>query len=149
MYWIFNKQYRTEQEIINTVIKNIKKSKLFLEYYEGNVEVYELDNMKIRFPLLSQDRGIIVTDKEGNEIVSMDCTYSNMDEVQKVRSNWFSSVLEIARNRGHQEKEKQEKAKKLQEAKNAMEASMKVKEQKRAQENTMAAALQRMKNLSK
>ena len=105
--------------------------------------------MKIRFPLLSQDRRIIVTDKEGNQIVSMDCTYSNMDEVQKVRSNWFSAVLDVARKREQQEKEKQEKAKKIKKAKEAMEASMKIEEQKRAQENTMAAALQRMKNLSK
>jgi hypothetical protein len=147
MYWIFNKQYRTEEKIIGTLIKNIKKSKLFVNYAEGNDEVYELDNMNVRFTIVNKNI-IVVTDKSGNEIISMDCTYDN-DEVQSVRANWFHGVIEIARKRQDKEKEKQEKAKKLQEAKKAAEAAMKIKEEQQAKENAMLAALYRMKDLSK
>lgn len=148
MYWIFNKQYRTEEGIISQLVKNLKKSKIFLKYHENNTEIYELDNINIRFTYINQSL-IVVTDKAGNEIVSMDCTYSNMDEVQQVRTNWFHSVLKIARARADQEKQKYEKQKELEQARKEIEAQARAKQQQQVKENAMLNALNQLKNLSK
>ena len=95
MILIFNKQFRTEEKIISELVKKIKKSAKFNKSYEGNTEKYELDNLDVFFDII--DRKVVVTNKMGDEIMSMDCHYDAYDEMQEVRSNWFSELLNKAR----------------------------------------------------
>ena len=95
MILIFNKQFRTEEKIISELVKKIKKSAKFNKSYEGNTEKYEFDNLDVFFDII--DRKVVVTNKMGDEIMSMDCHYDAYDEMQEVRSNWFSELLNKAR----------------------------------------------------
>ena len=95
MILIFNKQFRTEEKIISELMKKIKKSATVNKSYEGNTEKYEFDNLDVFFDII--DRKVVVTNKMGDEIMSMDCHYDAYDEMQEVRSNWFSELLNKAR----------------------------------------------------
>ena len=95
MILIFNKKFRTEEKIISELMKKIKKSATVNKSYEGNTEKYEFDNLDVFFDII--DRKVVVTNKMGDEIRSMDCHYDAYDEMQEVRSNWFSELLNKAR----------------------------------------------------
>ena len=147
MFLIFNKQYRTEEKIINALIKNIKKSKIFVQYYDGELEKYELDTMDISFEV---ERNIIkVYAKDGEEIMSMNGTWDVRDEMQQARCAWFSEVLNAARRREQHEKNKLSKEKEIQEAKKALELSMKAKKAQQTEADKALAAFKRIKGVSK
>ena len=137
MILIFNKQFRTEEKIISELMKKIKKSATVNKSYEGNTEKYEFDNLDVFFDII--DRKVVVTNKMGDKIMSMDCNYDAYDEMQIVRANWFSELLDKARARD----EDKEKDKKMRMA----TAKVKTPKQSASQEIAMAKALEQIRGL--
>ena len=138
MILIFNKQFRQEEKLIMALAKKIKKSESIKCEYDdpntgqGNMGIYRLDDIDLYFNLDNhnpkQIRGslysITVKDKEGNVIYTMDCHYDMYDQMQNKRNDWFSWLLNKAR---EVYKERGEKAKKVK----AATEKVKAKEQKR------------------
>lgn len=142
---IFNKEFRTEEKIISALIKKIAKSATVSVNYNGNVEKYEFDTFDVSFDV--PDRKILVTDKVGDQIMSMDCHYDAYDEMQEVRSNWFHQTLENARRRHG----KEQATKALKDATNsaakAVAKALDLKSKKRAQQAAAKETLDRIKGL--
>ena len=136
MILIFNKQFRTEEKIISELMKKIKKSATVNRSYEGNTEKYELDNLDVFFDII--DRKVVVTNKMGDKIMSMDCNYDAYDEMQKARANWFTELLDKARACENKEKDKKMRM---------ATANVKTPKQSASQEIAMAKALEQIRGL--
>lgn len=136
MILIFNKQFRTEEKIISELMKKIKKSATVNRSYEGNTEKYELDNLDVFFDII--DRKVVVTNKMGDKIMSMDCNYDAYDEMQIARANWFTELLDKAR--AYENKEKDKKMR-------MATANVKTPKQSASQEIAMAKALEQIRGL--
>ena len=117
-------------------MKKIKKSATVNKSYEGNTEKYELDNLDVFFGII--DRKVVVTNKMGDKIMSMDCNYDAYDEMQKARANWFSELLDKARAREDKEKDKKMRM---------ATAKVKMPKQSASQEIAMAKALEQIRGL--
>ena len=138
---IFNKQFRAEEKIISALIKKIGKSATINSVYDGNAEKYECDTFDVSFDLT--DKKILVTDKTGDKIMSMDCHYDAYDELQDARSTWFHQTLENARRRYGKEQATMA-------LKNAAKSVAKVfdlKSRKKAQQAAAKETLDRIKGL--
>ena len=142
---IFNKQFRTEEKIISELAKKIRKSKKFIKSYKSG-EAYELDTIEIEFFVVSPVE-IIVFDKSGETILSMNCDRHAGDEMQDVRNRWFSELLERARIRDR--KEQANKAKEIQfsDSNKARSIAEKMKKQQEEKVTMMRKALERIRSL--
>ena len=149
---IFNKQFRAEEKVINELRKKIKKTENF-DRLDGifdrldskdNCEKYVLDNITISFNVLDGD--LTVTDKNNNEIVTINCGFKD-EPLQQARYNWFSDLLDFARKRFEEKEMKMAKIKEIQKAKNAVETAQKAKADQDAQRLEMLNAAKRIKGL--
>ena len=141
---IFNKQFRAEEKVINELRKKIKKTENFDRLDKGNCEKYVLDNITISFNVLDGD--LTVTDKNNNEIVTINCGFKD-EPLQQARNNWFSDLLDFARKRFEEKEMKMAKIKEIQKAKNAVETAQKAKADQDAQRLEMLNAAKRIKGL--
>jgi len=146
---VFNKQFRDGEKLISELRKKIRKSKsITMDSGEKNSENFHLDTVDLVFNLDMKNKTFGVYDKSGKEIYFMDCTYDSFDEWAKIRSNWYSVLLNYARN---QLAKKTKKAEKLKEAANKVNASAKAKEAKKAtkevQEKAISDALEKLRGL--
>ena len=111
----FNKALRIEKKIIDELHKYVRKSAKITCKTEGNKEVYYLDGIDISFDVKS--KMLKAADKQGKEIVAMNCDFTQ-DVGQQTKFDWFSHLLEFARetytkkNARVAKKEKMQKAKK-------------------------------------
>jgi len=140
---IFNKQFRTEEKTISALIKKIDKSGTIVRSYVGNTEKYEFDTFDVSFVMNPGDKRIVVVDKIGNEILSMDCNYDPYDEMQEARSIWFSQTLENARRRYG----KEQATKALKNAAKFAAKAFGLKSKKKSQQDAAMNALNRVRNL--
>ncbi len=149
---IFNKQFRAEEKVINELRKKIKKTENF-DRLDGifdrldskdNCEKYVLDNITISFNVLDGD--LTVTDKNNNEIVTINCGFKD-EPLQQARYNWFSDLLDFARKRFEEKEMKMAKIEEMQKAKNAVETAQKAKADQDAQRLEMLNAAKRIKGL--
>lgn len=145
MLLIFNKQFRTEEKIISELIKKIKKSKVIVLSYIGDAEVYALDNIDISLDVVKHE--LVVTDKSDKNIVTMDCNYDAFDEKQQARSDWFSEVLEQARDRYGKELNLIKKQEKFKNANQKVLMVNNLKKKQQAEQNAMVEALGKIKSL--
>ena len=149
MFLFFNKQFRLEQNLISELAKKIKKSVSFHSCYGGNnsnTEIYKLDNLDIWFDITN--RKIIVFDKSGAEITSLDCHYDELSDMQKARTKWFHDLLcKVARGRKDAEEEKQKKLQaawlKLQQERKKQKKNM----LQELQQKSVQAALDKVRSL--
>ena len=146
MFLIFNKQFRTEQKIINELMKKVKNTKKVIKSLIGNSEKYELDTLDITFNVTKPQK-FVVADKTGEEIVSMDCEFQDGNEIQCVRFNWFSELLKAAREREQKEIYGRVKEDQIMAARRALEAAVKAQKEKEAIEAAMCNSLKRIKKL--
>lgn len=146
LFLVFTKQYRAEEKIISELTKKIKKSNSFKYSVVKNTETYELDGIVIDFTL-TQSRKMVVRDKAGEEIYSMNGDYDMLDEMQETRFNWFSHLLTVAREREADKQAKKQKTKKLKDAKEALDAAEKAKLKEQQILDNAYEALKRMKGL--
>lgn len=138
MFFVFSKQFRTEEKIFSELAKKIKESKKITQSWAGLAEVYKLDTCRIEF-ISDTPAQILVYDKSGKEILSLNCEYDNADRMQRARSNWFSWVLADARKRYEKDtgKEKMRKA----------TAKIKAQKEQERHEAAMVKALDKIKSL--
>jgi len=142
---IFNKQYRNEQKLISEIYKKIRKSAK-MEYLHGNTEIYKLDGVDVLFDILNYK--LSIKDKSGKEIYTMDCKFSDKDELQQARNDWFSSLLDFARTLYKQKTQKQEKMKQASEdAKSKADAKQKQITAEQAKNTAVLAALDKLRGL--
>ena len=101
-------------------------------------EVYKLDTIRIEF-ISATPAQILVYDKAGKEILSLDCEYNDADRMQQARSHWFSGVLADARKRYEKDtgKEKMRRA----------SAKIKAQKEQERHETAMVKALDKIKSL--
>ena len=141
---IFNKQFRTEEKTISALIKKIDKSGTVARSYVGNnTEKYEFDTFDVSFVMNPGDKRIVVVDKMGDEILSMDCNYDPYDEMQEARSMWFGQTLENARRRYG----KAQATKALKNATGRVSRFFSAKSKKKSQQDAAINALNRVKHL--
>lgn len=135
MFFVFSKQFRTEEKIFSELAKKIKESKKITQSRDGLAEVYKLDTIRIEFISAK----ILVYDKSGKEILSLNCKYDDADRMQQARYNWFSGVLADARKRYEKDtgKEKMRRA----------AAKIKAKKEQERHEAAMVKALEQIKSL--
>jgi len=138
MFFVFSKQFRTEEKIFSELAKKIKESKKIAQSWDGLAEVYKLDTIKIEF-ISATPAQILVYDKAGKEILSLDCEYNDADRMQQARSHWFSGLLADARKRYEKDtgKEKMRRA----------SAKIKAKKEQEKHEAAMVKALDEIKSL--
>ncbi len=138
MFFVFSKQFRTEEKIFSELAKKIKESKKIAQSWDGLAEVYKLDTIRIEF-ISATPAQILVYDKAGKEILSLDCEYDDADRMQQARSHWFSGVLADARKRYEKDtgKEKMRRA----------SAKIKAKKEQEKHEAAMVKALDKIKSL--
>lgn len=122
MFLIFNKQFRAEEKFFNEIAKKIKATKTLHHVNMPKWECYQLDSIDVHFHI--DDRILRVLDKEGNQIgTDINCEYrqgyTTEDELQRVRCNRFSHLLEFVRN---EDRARREKAEKLERATKQMQA---------------------------
>ena len=121
MFLIFNKQFRQEEKFFNEIAKKIKATKTLHNADTPRWECYQLDSIDVHFQI---DKRILrVLDKEGNQIgADINCEYrqgfTTEDELQRVRYDRFSHLLELIRTEYTKRKEK---AKKLERASKQMQ----------------------------
>ncbi len=102
---IFNKEYRKEEKLMNTLATKIIGAKYIENRHKDNTEIYDLYGLEIHFNVISHE--LKVLDGKGETVYTMNCEFDADNEFQKHRSMWFSDLLEIARK---QLKKQQEKA---------------------------------------
>ena len=138
MFFVFSKQFRTEEKIFSELAKKIKESKKIAQSWDGLAEVYKLDTIRIEF-ISATPAQILVYDKAGKEILSLDCEYNDADRMQQARSHWFSGVLADARKRYEKDtgKEKMRRA----------SAKIKAQKEQERHETAMVKALDKIKSL--
>lgn len=111
MFIVFNKEYRKFESVMTDFLNKMKKSKNVVQKYEINAEVYELDTVDIIFEVNKMNM-VYVMDKNGAQIISLDCHYDFYDKLQYAKWNLFCSFLNKMRNAYNQ---KIAQAKKLEE----------------------------------
>ena len=121
MFLIFNKQFRQEEKFFNEIAKKIKATKTLHNADTPRWECYQLDSIDVHFQI--DNRILRVLDKEGNQIgADINCEYrqgfTTEDELQRVRHDRFSHLLELIRTEYTKRKEK---AKKLERASKQMQ----------------------------
>ena len=138
MFFVFSKQFRTEEKIFSELAKKIKESKKIAQSWDGLAEVYKLDTIRIEF-ISATPAQILVYDKAGKEILSLDCEYNDADRMQQARSHWFSGVLADPRKRYEKDtgKEKMRRA----------SAKIKAQKEQERHETAMVKALDKIKSL--
>lgn len=145
MILIFNKQYRQESGLISDLTKKIKKSRLIIQEYRDNKEIYKLDGIDIVFDITKSN--LVVMDKNKSVIIDMDCQFDR-DELQEARFYMFSHLLEAARNTY---KKRTEKVKALEQATQKIKAEQarlnKAQKEKMAAEAKIADARNRLRSL--
>ena len=152
MFLIFNKQFRAEEKFFNEIAKKIKATKTLHNVDVPGWECYQLDSIDVHFQMV-EDSILRVLDKEGNQIgVDMNCDfrqgYTTADELQRVRFNRFSHLLEFVRTEYAKRKEKAKKleraTKQMQEKKAILDAKL---AKKKEAEAVIANATRRLKEL--
>lgn len=121
MFLIFNKQFRQEEKFFNEIAKKIKATKTLHNADTPRWECYQLDSIDVHFQI--DNRILRVLDKKGNQIgADINCEYrqgfTTEDELQRVRHDRFSHLLELIRTEYTKRKEK---AKKLERASKQMQ----------------------------
>lgn len=145
---VFNKEFRQGEKLISEIRKKIKKSKNLELKYDDGLEVYSFDTFDVIFSTVISETFFKVVDKSGKEIVSMDCTYKNDDELAKVRFNRFSHLLDFIRTQDKIRKAKSEKFKQASEkADHKRESAQAQKTLKRTQEKMLSDALDKIRQL--
>ena len=132
----FNKALRTEKKIIDELHKFLRKSAKITRKFDGNKEVFYLDNMDISFDVKSKI--LKAADKRGTQIVAMNCDFTQDSDQQK-KFDWFSHLLEYAREMYDKKNAKTAKKEKIQKAQQKVNRVNKALEQ---QEKTRIAAAQ-------
>ncbi|MBQ0013107.1 MAG: hypothetical protein KBS86_00855 [Proteobacteria bacterium] len=118
---IFNKQYRKERALFDTLADKIGKSGQISVEYKGNVECFLLDDMEIHFKVTEPKRLTVV--KDGKDIYSVMCFFVNNDSWQQQRSRWFTDLLDYARERKDVLIKKANKKRKMDDAARQVKAS--------------------------
>ncbi len=152
MVSIFNKQFRQEEKFFNEIAKKIKTTKTLHNADTPGWECYQLDSIDVHFQI-DKERILKVLDKKGNQIgADINCEYrqgfTTEDELQRVRHDRFSSLLEFIRT---EYTKRQEKAKKLERAAKQMQEK-KVKldtelAKKKEAESVITNAIKRLREL--
>ena len=109
MILIFNKQYRQFEKIMSELLKKAKKSQKMEQ--KDDPETYYLDNVNVAFDVVKYV--LTVTDKAGEEIVSINCKFAGAGyELQNAKFNLFSDLLSHFRKiyNARQEKQKMDRA---------------------------------------
>ena len=151
MFLIFNKQFRAEEKFFHEIAKKIKATKTLHNVGMPKWECYQLDSIDVHFQI--DDRILRVLDKEGNQIgTDMNCEfrqgYTTADELQRVRFNRFSHLLQFVRTEYAQRKEKAEKLERATKQMQAKKAELDAKlAQKAEAEAVIANATKRLKEL--
>lgn len=139
MFLIFNKQFRAEEKFFNEIAKKIKATKTLHNVDKSGWECYQLDSIDVHFHI--DDCILRVLDKEGNQIgTDINCEYrhgyTTEDELQMVRFNRFSHLLEFVRNEDRARREKAQKleraAKQMQKKKAELDAKLAEKKKAKA-----------------
>ena len=142
----FNKECRKFNDIVSDLTDKMKKSTNIVQKYEENAEVYELDTVDIIFEI--ETHQIYVMDKNGAQIISLDCHYDFYDQAQRAKWNLFCSFLRKARDmydqRIAQAKKLKENAEK---AKKAEEVKQKVVSAQQAKDKLLNDALEKLRDL--
>lgn len=139
---IFNKQYRAEEKIIAELAKKIKKAETLFMHIDGNAEVYELPGgMWISFDVVTYKLEVTIG---GDRVIDFDCKFDSNDEMQQVRNNWFSGLLN---NYARKCFEKIEKAKQKSSGLNKARKSILAKKAKTTEQKILERALQQIKEL--
>ena len=152
MILMFNKQYRQENKLFNTLADKIKKSSSIVQEFKGQARVFELDTIDIYFTVANGQKLKVVT-KTGEVVVpEMDCSFkqgcSTEDVLQRARHEMFSQLLDFV----HKTYEKKaEKAKKMEQATKELQEKQtmldKAARDKAAAEAVIATATNRLKSL--
>ena len=148
MFIVFNKEYRKFEAIVSDLLKKMKKSVNVEKVYEDEIdaEVYKSDTVDIVFQIGKHI--IIARDKNGAEIISLDCHYDRTNELQNAKCNLFSGFLKEVRNTYDKRIEKESKFKKAAEKANKeAEAKQKVISAQQAKEKMLNDALEKLRNL--
>lgn len=152
MFLIFNKQFRAEEKFFNEIAKKIKTTKTLHNVDASGWECYQLDSIDVHFQMVG-DRILRVLDKEGNQIgtdISGEYKqgYTTEDELQRVRHNRFSHLLEFVRTEYAKRKEKAEKLERAAKQMQAKKAKLDAELAKKAEaEAVIANATKRLREL--
>lgn len=95
MFVVFNKEYRKINSIMNNLINKVRNSAKIMCTYEDDTEFYKLDTVDIVFVMGVNN--LIVKDKEGNGIISIDCHYDCDDELQLAKWRLCKSFIKKVR----------------------------------------------------
>ena len=151
MFLIFNKQFRAEEKFFNEIAKKIKTTKTLHNVDTSGWECYQLDSIDVHFHI--DDRILRVLDKEGNQIgTDINCEYrhgyTTEDELQMVRFNRFSHLLEFVRNEDRARREKAQKLERAAKQMQAKKAELDAKLAKKAKDKAVIAkATERLREL--
>lgn len=147
MFIIFNKEYRKYESIMSDLMKKMKKSVNVEKVYEVNTEVYKLDSVDIVFEFTGGNK-LVIKDKSGSEIISLDCYYDRYDELQSAKWDLFSGFLGKIRGMYEKRIETVNKLKAAAEkAKKAEEAKQKAVFAQQAKEKLLNDALEKLRGL--
>lgn len=143
---IFNKQFRQEEKLISRTVDKIKKSKSIKMKFGkvstdiGTTETYMLDDIDVCFNLgvKGGPNSIIIKEKNGNVIYTMDCHFDIYDKMQRARANWFHWLLNKTRDIYNK---KPKKAEKLKKATQRVETQKEEKQQQQTVEQTRDSAI--------
>ena len=151
MFLIFNKQFRQEEKFFNEIAKKIKATKTLHNADTPRWECYQLDSIDVHFQI--DNRILRVLDKKGNQIgTDINCEYkqgyTTEDELQRVRFDRFSSLLELIRTEYTKRKEKAKKleraSKQMQEKKVKLDREL---AKKKEAESVITNAIKRLREL--
>ena len=142
----FNKECRKFSDIMSDLTDKMKKSTNVVKKYEENAEVYELDTVDIIFEVTANK--FRVMDKNGAQIISLDCHYDYYDQTQRAKWDLFGDFLKDVRNTYDK---RVADANKLKEAtakmKKAEDAKQKVISAQQAKEKMLSDALEKLRGL--
>ena len=148
MFIVFNKEYRRFESIMSDLMKKMKESTNVKKAYEEKIdaEVYYLDKVDIVFQI--GEHKIIARDKNGTEIVSLDCHYDRTNELQNAKWSLFSGFLKEVRNNYDKRIEKANKLKAATEkAKKEAETKQQVISAQQTKEKLLNDALEKLRSL--
>ncbi|MCQ2575034.1 MAG: hypothetical protein MJ156_02950 [Alphaproteobacteria bacterium] len=95
LFMMFNKEYRQDEKLINTLASKFTDTKHIGVKHKGNTEIYDLDTLEIHFNLTTPKELKIM---DGDEIIyTMNCEYDAYNEIQQHRAHLFSQLLDVAR----------------------------------------------------
>ena len=132
---IAKEKLRAEEDIIESLIKGVEKTNWISHETQANNEIYRLDVMDISLDMVK--KSIVVTDKMGGVLASVDCAYDAFSDAQQKKNMLFSALLNGARIRNEQE----EKKVKMQKATSKINATKHANEQRQEIEAIKQSAL--------